>query len=85
MYDTITHLKVGIDVLGHDKLGLGFVLTIDNVHLKLSVVLFEKVAKLHGVLHALLKILQKVTGKEGFLKLKFTRINISETYCVNLK
>ena len=63
-YRNNPYLKVGVDVLRDDELGLGFVLTINNVHLKLSVVLFEKVAKLHRVFHTLLKAFQEVTAKQ---------------------
>ena len=51
-------------MLGHDEFGLWFVLTIDNVHLELSVILLEEVAKLDRVLYTLLKVLQKVTAKQ---------------------
>ena len=58
------YLEIWIDVFWDDEFGLWFVLTIDNVHLELSVILLEEVAKLDRVLYTLLKVLQKVTAKQ---------------------
>jgi hypothetical protein len=59
-----THFKVGIDVLGDNVLGFGFVLTIDDVHVQLALGALEQRPQLAHVLAALFNGLQEDAAKD---------------------
>ena len=56
-----TYLKIRINVFRNNVFWLRLVLAIHDVHLKLSIVLFEQKAKLDGFVYARLQVFQKVT------------------------
>ena len=55
----LSHLEVVIDVFRDDEFWLWFVLTIDDVHLELAVVLLEEVAQVLWVLYRFFQIFQE--------------------------
>lgn len=60
-----THFKVGIDVLRDNVLGFGFVLTIDDVHVKFTLRALEQRPQIAHVLAAFFNGLQEhATGKK---------------------
>ena len=76
-----TYLKIRINVFRNNVFWLRLVLAIHDVHLKLSIVLFEQKAKLDGFVYARLQVFQKVTGiKKEKNHIKCDRCRILEIY-----
>lgn len=56
---TTTHFKVGVDVLGDNVLGFGFVLTVDDVHVKFAFGTLEQRTQITDILAAFFNGLQE--------------------------
>ena len=62
----MAHFKVGVDVLGDYVLGFGLILTVDNVHVKFSLVALKERAQVAHILAALFNGLQEnAVGREN--------------------